>query len=52
MSISTGKTFHVQYGKKNPSARYFINNALIEIKELTHDLGFYIKNDLSIILLR
>uniref|UniRef100_A0A914PJ73 Reverse transcriptase domain-containing protein n=1 Tax=Panagrolaimus davidi TaxID=227884 RepID=A0A914PJ73_9BILA len=48
-SITTNptKSVHVQYGHPNPNAKYFINNAEIERKDVTRDLGIYIKNDLS-----
>jgi hypothetical protein len=47
MALSSEKTFHVQYGPKNPNAKYSINDTPIETKEVTRDLGLYIKNDLS-----
>jgi hypothetical protein len=48
MSVAAHKSVHVQFGGDNPNANYCINNVPIERKEVTRDLGFYIKNDLSI----
>uniref|UniRef100_A0A914QFB7 Uncharacterized protein n=1 Tax=Panagrolaimus davidi TaxID=227884 RepID=A0A914QFB7_9BILA len=49
MKVAPTKTFHVQFGPSNPNAKYSVNNIEIERKEVVRDLGFYIKNDCSII---
>ena len=48
MQISAPKTYHLQFGKPNPAANYFIDGAPIIQKNVVRDLGFYISNDLSL----
>uniref|UniRef100_A0AC34FUL3 Reverse transcriptase domain-containing protein n=1 Tax=Panagrolaimus sp. ES5 TaxID=591445 RepID=A0AC34FUL3_9BILA len=48
MSINASKTVHVQFGPKNPNAKYLINNTQITQKEVTRDLGLYIRDDLTL----
>uniref|UniRef100_A0A914Z0R3 Reverse transcriptase domain-containing protein n=1 Tax=Panagrolaimus superbus TaxID=310955 RepID=A0A914Z0R3_9BILA len=48
MAVAAHKTFHVQFGTPNPQAIYSLNNSEIQRKDMTRDLGFFIRNDGSI----